>query len=113
LTEFVDEVRSTFKGEVTKQVQNRAKEEQTKDIETTAVAANENDGDKDVANEDLEEEDGGSGSKEKGPVSLDFQRSEVPGEAFVAAAKQNPISKETALAHFKELNLMLPKPVRK
>ena len=42
--------------------------------------------------------------------TLAFQ---VPGEAFVSAARQNPVSKESAVFLFREAGLMLPRPMRK
>ena len=50
---------------------------------------------------------------EKVSAGLDFRRSQVPGEAFVAAARQNPVSKDGAVFLFREAGLMLPSPVRR
>ena len=60
-----------------------------------------------------EEEEEGEGKAEKVSAGLDFKRSQVPGEAFVAAARHNPVSKDGAVFIFKEAGLMLPKPMRR
>ncbi len=39
-------------------------------------------------------------------------RSQIPGEAFVSAARHNPVSKEGGVFFFRESALMLPKPMR-
>ena len=44
---------------------------------------------------------------------LDFQKSEIPGEAFVSVSKGNPTGVEGAMEIFRSANLMLPKPIRK
>ena len=41
-----------------------------------------------------------------------FQKSDVPGEAFVHNAMSYPATKMTAMEAFREANLMMPKPMR-
>ena len=46
------------------------------------------------------------------PSGIDFKPSQVPGEAFVAAAKHNDQVGKTALKVFKDKALMFPSPMR-
>ena len=92
LGQFLSEVRKVFKEELDIQMEEAKNAERIRDIEADAVSV--------AGDEGLAEDNG-------------FQPSQVPGEAFVAAAKHNDQVSKTALTIFRDRALMFPGPMRR
>ena len=92
----MDEVRRVFKDELAIQMEMATTADRIRDIEADALSAA---GDDRLAEEQTKE--------------FQFAPSQVPGEAFVAAAKHSQQSARTALKIFREKALMFPLPLRK
>ena len=87
-------MRKVFKEELELQMDLAKKADQLRDIEADALSA--------AGDDRLLDE----------PSGIDFKPSQVPGEAFVAAAKHNDQVGKTALKVFKDKALMFPSPMR-
>lgn len=99
LSHFLDEVRKVFKEELDLQMDLAKKADRLKDIEADALSAAEGSGEDDL--------------EQNGLMRIsDFMPSQVPGQAFVAAAKHNEQVSKTALRLFREKALIFPSPMR-
>ena len=92
LGQFLSEVRKVFKEGLDTQMEEAKNAERIRDIEADAVSV--------AGDEGLAEDNG-------------FKPSQVPGEAYVAAAKHNDQVSKTALTIFRDRALMFPAPVRR
>ena len=89
------QVRKVYKEELAVQMDLAKKAHRLQDIEADALSA------------------AGDFEQDQNPAAFDFKPSQVPGEAFVSAAKHNDQVCKTALKLFRDKVLMFPMPIRK
>lgn len=108
LTQFLNEVSKVFKDELVIQMNLAKKADRIQNIEMDSVTAAQS-----LAGSRVSSRRSSIQSLSERLVEVEeFQASQIPGEAFVAAAKHNDQVSKTALRIFKDKALMFPTPMR-